>query len=156
MRVYVVPNVFLYQRPLVAIILNKVYCRYEDFRISSPVVALAFFRFPSFSLFSFQRIQSRLTYPGCTMTSCGCREPRALFAPTCARARYQYGLFEYFPSGCENIVMMPWQWIPPPPMTPPRPLSATPGVADHVGLLLLGMHCLVAQWTRHLTTTPSS
>ena len=42
------------------------------------------------------------------------------------------------PSGFENIVMKPWQWIPPPPMTPPRPLSATPGVADHVGLLLLG------------------
>ena len=46
--------------------------------------------------------------------------------------------FECFPSGCENIVMMPWQWIPPPPMTPPRPLSATPGAADHVGLLPLG------------------
>ena len=29
------------------------------------------------------------------MTSCGCREPRALFAPTCARARYQYGLVEF-------------------------------------------------------------
>ena len=29
------------------------------------------------------------------MTSCGCWEPRAPVAPTCARARYQYGLFEF-------------------------------------------------------------
>ena len=27
------------------------------------------------------------------------------------------------PSGFENIVMIPWQWIPPPPMTPPRLLA---------------------------------
>ena len=35
------------------------------------------------------------------MTSCGCWEPRALFAPTCARARYQYGLFEFTLRGWE-------------------------------------------------------
>ena len=31
--------------------------------------------------------------------------------------------FLSLPSGFENMVMTPWQWIPPPPMTPPRLLA---------------------------------
>ena len=47
--------------------------------------------------------------------------------------------FLSLPSGFENMVMTPWQWIPPPLMTPPHLLpSLTSRVADHVGLLLLG------------------
>ena len=53
--------------------------------------------------------------------------------------------FLSLPSGFENMVMTPWQWIPPPLMTPPHLLpSLTSRVADHVGLLLLGIHGTIA------------
>ena len=55
--------------------------------------------------------------------------------------------FLSLPSGFENMVMTPWQWIPPPLMTPPHLLpSLTSRVADHVGPLLLGFLGTIASF----------
>ena len=75
------------------------------------------------------------------MTSCGCREPRALLAPTCARARYQYGLVEFtlrvWEYSDETMAVDPTSSYD---SSPSSLLSVTSGVADHVGLLLLGIY----------------
>ena len=79
------------------------------------------------------------------MTSRGCREPRALFAPTCARARYQYGLVEYplrvWEYSDETMAVDPTSSYD---SSPSSSLSVTSGVADHDGLLLSGIYWILS------------
>ena len=114
------------------IILNKAFCRCMEFRISPLVVALASSVFHRFLYLVFKEF--KVVW----------RTPVVLW-PLADVGNLVHFLLRHvhvpdinmdlssIPSGFENIVMKPWQWIPPPPMTPPRLLRW----AWHLGWLIM-------------------